>query len=103
MSETLILREHRWSHGVSLTAHERQVLGGVSDVLVSSTAVEGVYDVRPGSTVGSLSVDGRTILIRPKIGFARALFLVSYAIDRAAWGDDEAEQAEDDRVVDAIA
>lgn len=103
MSETLTLREHRWSRGVALTAHECQVLADVRDVLLSSTAVEGVYDIRPGSTVGSLSVDGRTILIRPKIGFARALFLVSYAIDNAAWGDDEAEQAEDDRVVDAIA
>lgn len=103
MPETLTLREHQWSRGVPLTAHERHVLADVRDVLLSSTAVEGVYDIRPGSTVGSLSVDGRTILIRPKIGFARALFLVSYAIDNASWGDDEAEQAEEDRVVDAIA
>ena len=103
MSDTLTLREHQWSRGVALTAHESQVLAGVRDVVVASTAVEDVYDVRPGSTVGALSVDGRTILIRPKIGFARALFLVSYAIDNAAWGDDEAEHAEADRVVDAIA
>jgi len=103
MSDPLILHEHLWSRAVALTASERQVLASVRDVVVSATAVEGIYDVRPGSTVGSLSVDGRTILIRPKIGFARALFLVSHAIDNAAWGEDEAEHAEADRVVDAVA
>jgi 5-methylcytosine-specific restriction enzyme subunit McrC len=79
------------------------VLAGVRDLDLRPAAVDGTFDVRPGSTVGSLSVDGRTMLIRPKIGFARALFLVSYALDRTAWTDDEVELADADRIVDAIA
>jgi len=88
---------------VPLTPTERRALTGVRDVLVVPSGEDGRFDVRPGSTVGSLSVDGRTILIRPKIGFARALFLVSYAIDRAAWSEEEVQHAEADRIVDAIA
>lgn len=103
MSSTLTLREHQLTRGVPLTNRERDALIRVRDVLVTPTAVDGAYDVRPGSTIGSLSIDGRTVLIRPKIGFERALFLVSYSIDRAAWSDDEATHAQADRIVDAIA
>ena len=102
LTETLALREHQWTRGLALTARERTALAKVRDVLVVQNSDE-TFDVRPGSTVGSLSVDERPILIQPKIGFERALFLVSYAIDRALWSDEETSYADAARVVDAIA
>jgi 5-methylcytosine-specific restriction enzyme subunit McrC len=101
-TESLTLHEHRSTRGVALTPHERAALSNVRDVVVT-VGSDDTYDIRPGSTVGSLSVDGRSILIRPKIGFDRALFLVSYAIDRALWSEEETSYAEAYLVVDAIA
>jgi 5-methylcytosine-specific restriction enzyme subunit McrC len=101
-SDPLELREHRWARGVALTLHERATLSGVRDVLVVQR-LDGAYDVKPGSTIGSLVIDGRPVLIKPKIGFERALFLVSYAIDRGLWREEDAPFAKESLIVDAVA
>ena len=45
----------------------------------------GRFDLSPGSTVGVLTVDGRRIVLAPKVPIDRVLFLISYALDPVRW------------------
>ncbi len=101
----LRLSEHRAARGIALTRAERDALiRSAKDVVITPVAgQDGVYDIRPGSSVGVVSAGERQIVISPKIGFERAMFLVSYAIGRGRWSDDVARLARADLIVEAVA
>ena len=64
----------------------------------------GRHELRPESHVGALRVGGTSIVVRPKIEAARAMFLISYALDPAHWREDDGSAlAADAGVLDAIA
>jgi 5-methylcytosine-specific restriction enzyme subunit McrC len=53
--------------------------------IAPSWDVPGTYDLTPGSEVGVVALDNRSVIIRPKVPTDRVLFLVSYALDPAHW------------------
>ena len=61
------------------------------------------YELRPSSHVGALRVGETSIVVRPKIDAARAMFLISYAIDPRHWREDDTALERDADVPDAIA
>ena len=104
VTNQLRLSEHRAERGVGLARAERDALiRSAKDVVVTPVAgQDDVYDIRPGSSVGVITSGERQIMIRPKIGFERAMFLVSYAIGRGRWFDDVARLARADLFVEAV-
>lgn len=64
----------------------------------------GRHELRPESHVGALRVGETSIVVRPKIEAARAMFLISYALDPGHWREDDgAALTADAGVLDAIA
>jgi 5-methylcytosine-specific restriction enzyme subunit McrC len=61
------------------------------------------FELTPGSWVGAVWMPGVEIQILPKIELSRFLFLVSYAVDPAAWRSSVQGFAAVDSVVEAIA
>lgn len=104
MTSQLRLSEHRAERGIALTRAERDALiRSAKDVVMTPVAgQDDVYDIRPGSSVGVITAGERQIIISPKIGFERAMFLVSYAIGRGRWFDDVARLARADLIVEAV-
>jgi 5-methylcytosine-specific restriction enzyme subunit McrC len=88
-----------------LERDERDALiRNANDLAVTPVAgQDDVYDIRPGSTVGIVTAGERQIIISPKIGFERAMFLVSYAIERGRWFGDVVRLARAELIVEAVA
>jgi 5-methylcytosine-specific restriction enzyme subunit McrC len=101
----LRLAEHQQARGIALTRVERDTLiRSAKDVVVTPVAgQDDIYDIRPGSNIGVVTAGERQIIIRPKIGFERAMFLVSYAIGRGRWFDDVTRLAKADLIIEAVA
>lgn len=103
----LTLTEHRPEH-VRLTPSQVQDLRQ----LVPSLAIgpplplpgdeAALYEVQPGSTVGTAMVDGLAVEICPKIGLRRLLFLLSFAIDPKHWRDQQFDFPEEASLVEAM-
>jgi len=77
--------------------------GGLKAVDTPVAGEDDVYDIRPGSSIGVVTSGECQIIIRPKIGFERAMFLVSYAIGRGRWSDDIARLARAELIIEAVA
>jgi 5-methylcytosine-specific restriction enzyme subunit McrC len=60
------------------------------------------YTLVSGSTVGVARVGDLTVELRPKVGTAAVLFLVSYALDPKAWKPEDAQLAHDANLAEAI-
>jgi 5-methylcytosine-specific restriction enzyme subunit McrC len=100
----LTLREYRRTSAVPLTAAQRDTLATDAGVDVRPTiGLRDHYDLTPGSTVGTLVVDGLQVDLRPKIELDRLLFLVSYALDPVRWRDQQVQLDQRDTVVQAMA
>ena len=81
----LDLREYERSEPVALSSDERTALARVlrgSLTIEPAAGKDGVYHLTPGSTIGSLEVNGLSVSIRPKLPVSRVLFLASYAAGR---------------------
>lgn len=98
------LREYVTTVGVPLDMEERDLLSRlVRSLLITPTAgTEGLYDLRPGSQVGSVRIGEGRIIIRPKVEMDRVLFLVSYAMGLTRWDMCGFDYAEDDSLLEAI-
>lgn len=101
----LLLTEFKRSSLVGVTRSEAVALAqAVRGLRVEPSVVGGDgYDAVPGSTVGAIRLGDLSVTVRPKIPLDRLLFLVSYAVDPAAWRDTPMEFAPDDSIVEAIA
>ncbi len=73
------LQEHETSRPYRLSVDKRDALAKFVDV----TPVAGesdTYTLKPGSTVGALSVGDLSVIIQPKLKISRVLYLASYAM-----------------------
>lgn len=105
-NRVLELREHQLEQEVPLTAEETDMLRtGLSSLAVSpSTGRPGRYDLRPGSTVGTVDLGaGLHVRIRPKLPIGRVLFLLAYSADPKLWHRRSAPFGEHDDLVEAVA
>lgn len=64
----------------------------LSKVLPSATispsqTQTGLWDVTPGSVVGTISIGGRSLSVRPKIDTRRLMFMLAYTLDPIKWQD----------------
>lgn len=91
----LTLVEHRPSTPVELSIEQRDALRALVPGL-SVTPEPGAlnrYVLTCGSHVGVARVGDLLVELRPKVGLAPVLFLVSYALDPRAWRDEAAPMA----------
>ena len=102
--ETLELREWERSDPVELPLGGAQ-LRALADAHIDVTPLLGgaSYVLRPKARVGALRAGGTSIVVRPKIPAARAMFLIAYALDPKHWREDDIALAPDADVPDAIA
>src|SRR5437867_1336979 len=100
----LILQEFRWSSAVELSAAETLVLRRLVPTVVAqpSESCPGRFDITPASQVGVVRIGDLQVNIKPKIGIARLLFLVSYALDPHAWLDESVALGEGDLLNEAV-
>ncbi|MET3808620.1 5-methylcytosine-specific restriction enzyme subunit McrC [Nakamurella sp. UYEF19] len=104
MSRSLILVEHLPSEPIELSTFERDALCRmVSGLTVEPTpGATGSYILTGRSMVGVVRVGDFTVELRPKVGIAPVLFLLSYALDPRAWREPTAEIARDVTLAEAI-
>jgi 5-methylcytosine-specific restriction enzyme subunit McrC len=104
MHSPVILTEYASSAPISLSVAQRDALRQLVSGL-TITPVPGstdTYTLTSGSTVGVARVGDLTVELRPKIGIAAVLFLVSYALDPKSWKPEQAELARDANLAEAI-
>ena len=98
------LREYETSSAVSLTVAQRDALRNlVPDLRIEAAPGESsAYLLTPGSRVGAVALEDLAVEIVPKLSIQRVLFLVSYSLGLAKWGDRPFEMTTPDSLVEAI-
>jgi 5-methylcytosine-specific restriction enzyme subunit McrC len=98
------LREYETSSAVSLTVAQRDALRNlVPDLRIEAAPGESsAYLLTPGSRVGAVALEDLAVEILPKLSIQRVLFLVSYSLGLAKWGDRPFEMTMPDSLVEAI-
>ncbi|MYF79907.1 MAG: hypothetical protein F4180_08745 [Chloroflexi bacterium] len=88
-----------------LSASELRVLleAGSLGLSVAPTPDEGMYVLKPESTVGAVEVGQLSVLIRPKIGIPQLVSLACYAIGRVRFQETDFDFPEETALPDAIA
>jgi 5-methylcytosine-specific restriction enzyme subunit McrC len=101
---TVVLTEYVPSVPVPLSVGQRDALLRLVSGLIITPAPGSTdtYTLTSGSTVGVARVGELTVELRPKIGVAAVLFLVSYALDPKSWKPEQAELARDANLAEAI-
>ncbi len=101
---TVVLTEYVPSAPIPLSVTQRDALRQLVTGLTITPASGSTdtYMLTSGSTVGVARVGELTVELRPKIGVAAVLFLVSYALDPKSWKDERAELARDANLAEAI-
>jgi 5-methylcytosine-specific restriction enzyme subunit McrC len=84
MAEVVIMREYE-ERTVAMSSHQASALAATNAVAVSPDAVDGMWQVKATQMVGSVSVDGLAIRIRPKIALDNLLFLLEVGLPDKAW------------------
>lgn len=105
MPDRLVLREYQTAWGVSLEPWQVEALRrAVPDLaIVPSTLWPSLFDLTPAATIGTVELAGWPVDIRPKVALDRVLFLVSYALDPAAWQPSDVDYGAADTLVEAMA
>ena len=100
------LTEHETSQH-ALSAAERDMLLGAAKSLDLAIAPvmgsDGVYSLRPGSTVGAVEIGDLSVLIRPKIGIPQLISLACYAIGMVRFRETDFDYPEEPALPDALA
>jgi len=95
--EPLVLREHERLRGVALAPHEVTALQHArADLSIFATGREGIYDIQASHFVGTVVTRDRRVVIRPKLGMRRVLYLLGYAADQLRFGPPTQLDVEDD-------
>jgi 5-methylcytosine-specific restriction enzyme subunit McrC len=84
----LTLREGDPPRLVELRRSVADALAVASGIQVTPTDRPGWWFVAPGTQVGVVSVDALQVVIQPKIGIGRLVFLMGYARNPKFWRDD---------------
>ena len=84
---TVALTEYVRSEPVALSIAQRDALGKLVKGLTITPAAGSTdtYTLTSSSTVGVARVGDLTLELRPKIGVAPVLFLISYALNPKSW------------------
>ena len=101
---TLALTEYVRSEPVALSIAQRDALGKLVKGLTITPAVGSTdtYTLTSSSTVGVARVGDLTLELRPKIGVAPVLFLISYALNPKSWKLEQAQLARDANLAEAV-
>jgi 5-methylcytosine-specific restriction enzyme subunit McrC len=101
---TVVLTEYVPSTPIPLSVAQRdelrQLVRGLTITPAPGSA--DTYILTSGSTVGVARAGDLTVELRPKIGIAPVLFLVSYALDPRSWKPEQAELARDANLAEAV-
>ncbi len=103
MTRTLILREGDPPRLVELRRPVADALAAARVVQVALTDRPGWWEVTPGTQIGVASVAGLQVVIEPKIGINRLVFLMGYARRPAFWRDDGVRLDADADLPEALA
>jgi 5-methylcytosine-specific restriction enzyme subunit McrC len=100
----LVLTEYKTSASTPLNITQRDALRQLIPGLTVEPAPGSTesYVLTGGSTVGVARVGDLTVELRPKVGIAPVLFLISYALDPRAWKATDASLARDANLAEAV-
>jgi len=98
------LKEYRTSHAVLLTEEQLQTIRRLLPSVTVQPSVGGarLFDLTPGSIVGTVRMEDMELTILPKIPVERLMFLLSYAIDTADWEDRVSSFGTDSGVLESV-
>jgi 5-methylcytosine-specific restriction enzyme subunit McrC len=98
------LREYETSGPIVLSVQERDELRLlVPDLRVEpASGASDAYLLTPGSRVGAVALNELSIEIAPKLDIDRVLFLLSYSLGLARWGDRSFSMARAASLVEAL-
>lgn len=99
----LQLTEWETSGPLALSSAQRHVLETRFEAVVRATGHGDEVTVRPGGVVGSVSVGGVPLVVRPKIPIDRVLFMTAYAADPFRWEENWSAIAGVDDLEDGMA
>lgn len=99
----LQLTEWETSAPLTLKSSQRHALETRFEAVVRATGHGDEVTVRPGGVVGSVSVGGVPIVVRPKIPIDRVLFMTAYAADPFRWEENWSVIAGVDDLQDGMA
>ncbi len=99
-----VLLEYRPSDPLKLSVSERDGLRALVRGLTAEPAAGSTdtYVLTSGSAVGVVRVGDLTVELRPKVGIAPVLFLLSYALDPRGWREPPAALARDANLAEAV-
>lgn len=98
----LPLTEWSTSGAITVSNTERRVLESVFAANITTCDVGSQVRVTPGSVVGTVSVDGAAIIVRPKIPIDRVLFMTAFSADPYNWEDTWSSISSVDDLVDGV-
>lgn len=100
----LVLTEYIPSPPVAMAVAERDALRQLVPGLTVTpvTGSTDTYTLTAGSTVGVARVGDLTVELRPKVGIAAVLFLVSYALDPRSWRAEHASLSREANLAEAV-
>lgn len=103
MANPLILREGDPPRLVELRRPVADALAAAGCVQLGLTDRAGWWEVAAGTQIGVVSVDGLQVIIQPKIGINRLVFLMGYARRPTFWRDDRVLLESDADLPEALA
>lgn len=103
MTRLICLEEYVPSRGHRLAPDERDAIARLLKIDVSPTPGEaGTYDLTPTSNVGVAVHDDLRVVVRPRFGIRRAMFLISYALDAVRWQEVPVPFDDEDDLLEAV-
>jgi len=104
MRPPVVLTEYVPSEPVAMSVTQRDALGKLVKGLTITPAVGSTdtYTLTSSSTVGVARAGDLTLELRPKIGIAPVLFLISYALNPKSWKLEQAQLARDANLAEAV-
>src|SRR5215210_168000 len=99
---TIELREYQPTL-TRLTRSEVQQLLGTGLVDLKPLTIEGEYELRAASIVGTVVLATLRLLIRPKVGLRNLFFLLGYGVELTSWAEERFPYEEDPDFLRAVA
>jgi 5-methylcytosine-specific restriction enzyme subunit McrC len=102
MTERIVLAEHESRAVPGLPADVARTFAAAGAVKVGRD-LDGTVWLTTSSTVGLVRAGDFELVIRPKVGVGRLLWLVGHARDQKGWRNDDVELAQTDDLVAGVA
>ena len=100
---TITLREHRPSQERLTRSEVEQLLTVRKLVGLAPLAGDGMYELRAGSTVGTVVLPSLRLLIRPKVGLENLFALLGFGPNITRWGEARFPYEQDPDLFKAVA